>query len=138
MAQYNRSEHLKQLHAQRKSKTLEKVNEAIKTLIRKDENINFNTVSKEATISKATLYNTPEIREKIEGLRQQQFQLSPKRKREIQEIEDNNKVMIESLKRKIMRMEKEYKEKISKLEQEKKELTGKLQVAYGLVYQKNS
>lgn len=138
MAQFSRSEHLKHLHTQRKEKTLEKVNEAIRTLLRENESINFNSVSKESDISKATLYNTPEIRERIEGLREQQSRISPKRKKRVQEIEDNNKAMIESLKRKIERLEKEYKLQIKQLEEEKKELNRKLQVAYGLVYKKDT
>lgn len=47
MTEYDRSAHLKAVHAQRKANTYQKVDEAIKRLIRTNENINFNSVSSE-------------------------------------------------------------------------------------------
>ena len=77
MDNYDRREHLKAIHASRKALTYQKVDEAIKRLIRANESINFNSVANEAGVAKATLYNHPELRERIETLRQQQAQTDP-------------------------------------------------------------
>ena len=50
----------------------EKVDNAIQRLIKNHETINFNTVSIEANVTKAYLYNNKEIRSRIEKLREQQ------------------------------------------------------------------
>lgn len=47
------------------------VEEAITTLLREQKLINFNTVAKAACVSKAYLYGQPDLRERIEALRQQ-------------------------------------------------------------------
>lgn len=123
MSEYNRKEHLRELHKNRKLKTYEKVDEAIQRLLRAKENINFNSVAKEANVSKATLYNNLDVKERIDSLRTQQGMLpSPKQMK--REMDDNNKdVIIASLKR-----------KISKLEEDKKELQHLLKVSYADVY----
>lgn len=79
-----------------KAKTYQKVNdEAIKRLIRANENNNFNSVSSEGGVSKATLYNNKDIRERIDTLWQHQG-LIVKR-----DINKNNKdALIKSLKKK--------------------------------------
>lgn len=125
MAKYDRREHLKQLHEERKAITYQKVDEAIKRLIKVKESINFNSVASESGVSKATLYNNPKIRERIDSLRQQQAQaLTPKQIK--REIDENNKdAIIASLKR-----------KIKKLEEDNKELREQLKVAYAEVYKK--
>ncbi|MBP1081133.1 putative nuclease with TOPRIM domain [Bacillus capparidis] len=90
-----------------------------------NDNINFNSVAEEAGISKATLYNKQEIRERIESLREQQTQVqTPKQVK--REIDENNKdAIIVSLKR-----------KIKKLDVENKELREQLKFAYAEVYKK--
>jgi AcrR family transcriptional regulator len=125
MAKYDRIEHLKQVHEARKVKTRQTVDDAIQRLIRANDNINFNSVAEEAGISKATLYNNPEIRERIESLREQQAQVStPKQVK--REMDENNKdAIIVSLKR-----------KIKKLDEENKELREQLKFAYAEVYKK--
>ena len=42
MGKFNRQEQLKQLHAERKVKTEQKVSKAINELVQKNEEINFN------------------------------------------------------------------------------------------------
>ncbi len=69
MSEYDRSAHLKTIHAQRKANTYQKVDEAIKRLIRTNERINFNSVSSESGVTKATLNNNADIRKWIEVLR---------------------------------------------------------------------
>ena len=47
------------------------VEEAITTLLREQKPVNFNTVARAATVSKAYLYSQPDLRERIEALREQ-------------------------------------------------------------------
>ncbi|PEI88095.1 DUF6262 family protein [Bacillus toyonensis] len=123
MTNYNRREQLKAIHASRKAATTQKVDEAIRRLLRANQNINFNSVASEAGVAKATLYNNQELRNRIESLRQQQAQdLTPKQMK--RERNENNKdAIIASLKRKIKR-----------LEEEKKQLREQLKMAYADVY----
>ncbi|MFF2242096.1 DUF6262 family protein [Bacillus thuringiensis] len=125
MANYDRKEHLKAIHASRKATTSQKVDKAIQRLVRANGPINFNSVASEAGVAKATLYNSRELRERIESLRQQQAE-APTPKQIKREIDENNKdAFIASLKRKIKR-----------LEEEKKQLREQLKVAYAEVYRK--
>lgn len=125
MSDYDRSAHLKAIHSKRKANTHQKVDEAIKRLIKANERINFNSVSGEADVSKATLYNNKYIRSRIETLRTQQLQVpTPKQvKREMNE--SNKDALIASLKR-----------TNQKLEDENKQLRKQLKVAYAEVYKK--
>ncbi len=123
MDSYDRKKHLKQIHENRKAITMNKVDEAIKRLLRDNKVINFNSVASEAGVAKATLYNNVQFRERIETLRFQQIQVSPKKIIK-QRMDDNNKdAVIESLKRKVKR-----------LEQENKMLRDQIKVAYAEVY----
>ncbi|HDR6248203.1 TPA: transposase [Bacillus cereus] len=125
METYDRLAHVKQLHEMRKKNTIQKVDEAIQRLVRARENINFNSVASEAGVSKATLYNNVEIRKRIESLREQQSHV-PTPKQIKREIDENNKdALIESLKR-----------RIKKLEDESKQLREQLKVTYADVYKK--
>ncbi|PFN26008.1 DUF6262 family protein [Bacillus cereus] len=125
MTKYDRREHLKQVHEVRKVNTRKKVDNAIQRFIRANDNINFNSVAEEAGISKATLYNNPEIRKRIESLREQQAQ-APTLKQVKREMDENNKdAIIASLKR-----------KIKKLDEENKDLRERLKFAYAEVYKK--
>ena len=49
--------------------TIDKVNKAIDKLKRKNKPINFETVCKEAGVSRATLYNNAQLKERILSLR---------------------------------------------------------------------
>lgn len=125
MANYDRAAHLKIIHAQRKANTAKKVDQAIKGLIRVGEDINFNSVSKESGVSKASLYNHADIRQRIDSLRRQQSE-APTQKQVKREINDSNKdAIIETLKR-----------KIKTLESENKELREQMKKAYAQVYTK--
>ncbi|MBY0134402.1 transposase [Bacillus cereus] len=125
MAKYDRSEHLKAIHAKRKANTYQRVDEAIKRLIKANETINFNSVSKEAGVSKATLYNNKDFRSRIETLRNQQSQVSTPKQVKREMNESNKDALIASLKR-----------KNKKLEDENKKLREQLKVAYADVYKK--
>jgi Family of unknown function (DUF6262) len=62
-------------HAKQRSEEKRKrVDEAIDRLLREQQVINFNSVAQAAGASKAYLYSQPELRERIEALRQQQLE----------------------------------------------------------------
>ncbi|GFP75370.1 DUF6262 family protein [Clostridium fungisolvens] len=123
MSKYNRLEHLKELHGKRKALTQEKVDKAIQRLIKARKTINFNSVASESGVTKKTLYDNKEIRERIENLRHQQSQV-PTPSQVKREMDDNNKdAIIASLKRKIKR-----------LEEENKELKEQLKINYADIY----
>lgn len=123
MTDYNRTKQLKNLHSKRKALTREKVDEAIQRLIKAQKSINFNSVANESGITKATLYNNKDIRQRIETLREQQSQV-PTPSQVKREMDDNNKdAIIASLKRKIKR-----------LEEENKELREQIKVNYAEIY----
>lgn len=123
MSNYNRAEHLKELHSKRKAITQERVDKAIQRLIKAQKSINFNSVATESGITKKTLYDNEQIRERIEILRQQQSQV-PTPSQVKREMNDNNKdAIIASLKRKVKR-----------LEEENKKLKEQLKVNYAEIY----
>ncbi|MGM0884987.1 MAG: DUF6262 family protein [Bacillota bacterium] len=110
MVKYDRTAHLKSVHAKRKANTLDKIDQAIKRLIRANQSINFNSISKESGVSKASLYNHPNIRERIEKLRNQQSE-APTANQLKRQVDDANKdVIIESLRRRIKVLENDNKE----------------------------
>lgn len=123
MSKFDRKEQLKQLHEERKLKTQQKVDEAIRRLIKFQKAINFNSVANESGITKATLYNNSDIKERIESLRLQQSKV-PTPSQVKREMDDSNKdAIIASLKR-----------RIKKLEEENKELKEQVKVNYADIY----
>ena len=123
MVKYDRKQHLERLHAERKANTHKKFDEAIQKLIKINKTINFNSVSLESGLTKATLYNNSDIRERVETLRHQQAQVhTPAQVK--REMDENNKdAIIASLKR-----------KIKKLEEENKQLKEQVKINYGDIY----
>ncbi len=55
----------------RKEQKRKGVEDSITALLREQKPVNFNTVAKAANVSKAYLYSQPDLRERIEALRQQ-------------------------------------------------------------------
>jgi len=55
----------------RKEQKRKGVEDALTALLREQKPVNFNTVAKAACASKAYLYSQPDLRERIEALRQQ-------------------------------------------------------------------
>lgn len=123
MTNFDRKEQLKQLHKERKLKTQEKVDKAIQMLIKVKKPINFNSVANESGITKATLYNNPNIKERIEGLRLQQSKVPTPSQVKREMNESNKDAIISSLKR-----------KIKKLEEENKELKEQVKISYADIY----
>ena len=123
MEKYNRLEHLDKLHKKRKEDTLKKLDNTIDTMLKRKDKVNFNSVSNESGISKATIYNNPAIRERIETIRQQQMQLPTQRQQKIEMSEKSKDALIESLRR-----------KIKNLEEDNKKLNEQLKRCYGKIY----
>ena len=67
-----RIDNLKQAQASRKQDSLNRVNQAIKYLEKRNEKINFHTVAIQANVSVAYLYKYPEIKQKIAQIRNTQ------------------------------------------------------------------
>jgi len=62
------------IHAQgRKQQKRQTVEQAIAELLREQKPVNFNTVAKAAAVSKAYLYSQPDLRERIDALREQEL-----------------------------------------------------------------
>lgn len=116
MASIDREEQIKHLHEERKRKTKEKVENAIKRLTKDSKAINFNSVAKEAGVTKATLYNHSDIRERIEFLRDQQEKAYSNAR--VKRDEVNQNALIASYTRRIEKLERRIKE----LEDENKKL----------------
>lgn len=116
MASINREEQIRHLHEERKRQTKEKVENAIKRLTKDSKAINFNSVAKEAGVTKATLYNHSDIRERIEFLRDQQEKAYSNAR--VKRDEANQDAMNASLRRRIKKLE----ERINELEDENKKL----------------
>jgi len=107
MSDYNRSEQIKQVHAERRKATDQKANDAIDVLLKNKQPINFNKVSELSGISVATLYKHEEIRQRIEYLRQQLKSLPSPREMKNNTSDDGKDAIIASLKRKIQKLEQE-------------------------------
>lgn len=108
--------------AEKKKITVEKVDLAIRTLIKNNENINFNSISQTSGVSKAYLYNNEEIRHRIEDLRNQECRkttILPKRKATTEKSKD---IIIMSKNKRIKELELENR----KLKEELMILRGKL------------
>jgi Family of unknown function (DUF6262) len=111
-------------HAQQKrAETIERTEKAIQQLIKDKQRINFNTVAEVAGVSKAWLYDEPDMRERIEHLRKQAIPKTP--------INPKGKMSLESQSSTIDTL----KRRIGQLEGENKELAAKIKVAYSLAPQ---
>ena len=107
---------LKEQNSQRKQDTAERVNKAIDKLKRKNAPINFESVAKEAGVSRATIYNNPKLKERIMGLRAIALTPSPEeagepKKTKVQRLEDT----VADLKARVRRLEADKKNLIVQL-----------------------
>lgn len=109
--------------AKKKSEeTVQQVEQAIKQLIKKNDKINFNTISIESGVSKTDLYNHPEFRERIDMLRKQQQQSKFPRVIKRKMSDESKDTMIQLLRDRIKELESENK----RLKEENKRLNGKI------------
>ncbi|HHC9741293.1 TPA: DUF6262 family protein [Staphylococcus aureus] len=111
------------LAKQKSQKTSEKVDKAISKFSIEGKAINFNSIAKEANVSKSWLYKEHDIRQRIESLRERQITSNvvskPKKSSRSEEI------LIKTLKRRVMELKKEN-----------KKLQNQIQKLYGDLYNK--
>lgn len=111
------------LAKQESQKTREKVDKAISKFSIEGKAINFNSIAKEANVSKSWLYKEHDIRQRIESLRERQITSNvvskPKKSSRSEEI------LIKTLKRRVMELKKEN-----------KKLQNQIQKLYGDLYNK--
>ncbi|MGG3641449.1 DUF6262 family protein [Bacillus gobiensis] len=110
---------------EKKVKTRQKVEQAIKRMIKYQQNINFNSVSELAGVSKTYLYNNPDLKERIEYLRKQQEGV-PDVKQVKRNVSDKSKDIIIAALRK----------RVKELEEECKELREQAKINYSDIYNK--
>lgn len=115
---------------EKKENAKAKVETAIKKMLKENININFNSVSHAANVSKTFLYKEQTIRERIEYLRKQQEGLSSVKSFKRNVSETSKDVIIEALKNRIENLNR----KIATLEQEKEQLQIQLKKDLGKVY----
>lgn len=117
-----------QAHARRKAQAArQQVDYAIDHLIREAGLINFNTIAKQAGVTKSYLYAHRDIRERIEALRQQQTGvLEQKRRREadVGRTEKTKDILLAAKDR-----------RIRELEEQNRQLREELKVVYGKLYE---
>ena len=107
-------------------KTIKKVDDAIKALIKEKENISFNSVSTKSGVSKSFLYTNQGVRERINFLRNQQRGLPSRKILKSNITEKSKDVIIESLRRKVEKLEKEKLELARQLNKDLSEIYNKL------------
>lgn len=113
-------------HAKQRSEEKRKrVDATIDRLLREQQTINFNSVAMIAGVSKAYLYGQPELRERIEALRQQQLEHGVRERiaRPVGKTDASKDLVILAKER-----------RIKELEEENHRLKKDLQVALGKAY----
>lgn len=113
-------------HAHRRKEQKRKgVEDALATLLREQKPVNFNTVGKAAGVSKAYLYSQPDLRERIEALRQQELEqhIRQQAPRPVGKTEASKDLVILAKDR-----------RIKELEAENRKLQHQLKVALGKAY----
>lgn len=99
-----------ELAKQKSLDTEKKVFSTIKSMIKNKKVINYNTVSQESMVSKSFLYKNTSIRNKIDMLRNEQGNLKNVVNHKPNTSDKSKDTIIESLKLKIERLEKENKD----------------------------
>lgn len=112
---------LKENAKAKRKEAFDKVDEGIKTLLREKRAINFNRVAEASGVSKAWLYKEPDIKARIEHLRNQSAQ-GKKLPRKISATEASTKALNAALQA-----------RVKKLDAENRELRRQNEVAYGQV-----
>lgn len=116
-----RIDNLKQVQATRKQDTLNRVNEAICQLQKRDEKINFRTIASLANVSVSYLYKYPEIKQRIAEIRNEQSSMV---RQQLKPTVSTSQVKVQA----------RLKERIKGLEDENKELRRKNEALAGQVY----
>jgi len=109
---------------QRAERKQQQVEQAVSKLLRENRPVNFNTVATSAGVTKAYLYNHPELRDRIEALRaSQRNNLTPQRTLSGR-TEQSREVLLAAKDR-----------RIKELEQENQRLKEELKIAPGKLYE---
>ena len=115
-----------QSHVQKKRESaLERAESALQRLLKENRTVNFDTVAKEANVSRTWLYQQADIRQRIENLREQQVSTTTKRQ-ESSKASHNNGTTSE------LQEISALQQRIKKLETENLVLKNHLEVVYGL------
>ncbi|AVP37250.1 MULTISPECIES: DUF6262 family protein [Staphylococcus] len=109
------------LAKQKSQKTREKVDKAISKFSIEGKAINFNSIAKEAKVSKSWLYKEQDIRQRIESLRKRQITSIIVSKSEKSSRSEG--VLVKTLKT-----------RVKELEEENKKLKNQIQKLYGELY----
>jgi len=108
---------------QKKEKTFQKVDKAIKEMVKQRLKVNFNSVAEFSGVSKSFLYNYSDVRSRIETLRKQEEGLKTPRQVKREMTEQSKDVIIASLRK-----------RTKSLEAENRELKERLKVDWGTIY----
>lgn len=109
MARQTNVEGLRKNAQKKRQEALEKVDKGIQQLIKEKRTINFNTVATASGVSKAYLYKEPDIKARIEKLRQKYT--GPKKLPVKQRASDGSKnAIIQTLRERIKKLEAENRE----------------------------
>ena len=111
---------IKKAAQDKRDRTVERVETAIKQLIKEKREISFVTVAEAAGVSRAWLYNNEAIRARIEGLREQ-FHSKKAVPSKLKPTEASKTTIIEALR-----------QRVKKLEIENRGLRDQIEVVYGL------
>lgn len=112
---------LRQNAQKKRQEALNKVEQGIRQLLKEGKPINFQSVAGAANVSKAFLYKEPDIKERVEQLRQQGAEKKPELRQKASDASKDS--MIRTLR-----------ERLKKLEAENQELRKQVEVAYGLAH----
>jgi hypothetical protein len=111
-------------HAQRRAnETRQRVQQAIEQLTHERKRVNFTVVAATAHVTKAYLYSQPQLRERIEALRQQPAPATGRPERRVRTSASNDIVLAAKERR------------IQALEAENRRLKAELQIALGKLYE---
>lgn len=108
MAKEIQKENLRAAAQKKKEEALEKTEFAIKQLLKRGSKINVSAVAKEANVSISYLYKYPEIKKRIQQLRDEQARQP--RKDTYRATDASNKVIIVQLRERVKKLELEIRE----------------------------
>ncbi len=113
---------LNAVQQQRKQDCIDRTEKAISKLLQNNERVSFGAIARIANVSVSYLYKYPEIKERIQNIRDQQVKNARKLNRPQTASEKSKQVIIKQLRSRINTLEWEKKE----LKKQNKKMTGEL------------